>query len=90
MTIGTAIDNLMFNYGNMAGLDRESLKQLIRNGQEQGFSVQQCYNGIRFCLGLEYQQQEVFSTREAAEMLELGVKPKKREGKVFFFPNGIK
>lgn len=102
MTIGTAIDNLMFNYGNMAGLDRESLKQLIRNGQEQGFSVRQCYNGIRFCLGLEYQQQEVFSTREAAEMLEisegellnkmleLGVKSKKREGKVFFFPNGIK
>lgn len=85
----------------MAELDRESLKQLIRSGQEQGFTVRQCYNGIRLCLGLEYQQQEVFSTREAAEMLEisegellnemleLGVKPKKQKGKVFFFPEGI-
>jgi hypothetical protein len=101
MTIGAAIDNLMFNYGSMAELDRESLKQLIRSGQEQGFTVRQCYNGIRLCLGLEYQQQEVFSTREAAEMLEisegellnemleLGVKPKKQKGKVFFFPEGI-
>lgn len=102
MTIGAAIDNLMFNYGSMAGLDRESLKRLICSGQEQGFTVRQCYNGIRLCLGLEYQQQEVFSTREAAEMfeisegellnemLELGVKPKKQKGKVFFFPEGIK
>lgn len=101
MTIGAAIDNLMFNYGSMAELDRESLKQLIRSGQEQGFTVRQCYNGIRLCLGLEYQQQEVFSTREATEMLEisegellnemleLGVKPKKQKGKVFFFPEGI-
>lgn len=101
MTIGAAIDNLMFNYGSMAELDRESLKQLIRSGQEQGFTVRQCYNGIRLCLGLEYQHQEVFSTREAAEMLEisegellnemleLGVKPKKQKGKVFFFPEGI-
>ena len=101
MTIGAAIDNLMCNYGSMAELDRESLKQLIRSGQEQGFTVRQCYNGIRLCLGLEYQQQEVFSTREAAEMLEisegellnemleLGVKPKKQKGKVFFFPEGI-
>ena len=53
MTIGAAIDNLMFNYGSMAELDRESLKQLIRSGQEQGFTVRQCYNGIRLCLGLE-------------------------------------
>ena len=70
MTIGAAIDNLMFNYGSMAELDRESLKQLIRSGQEQGFTVRQCYNGIRLCLGLEYQQQEVFPPEKQRKCLK--------------------
>lgn len=101
MTIDEAVDTIMFNYGSGGELDRKSLYSLIRSGQDQGFSVRECYNGIRLCLGLKYQQREVFSAREAAEilkisegellneMLELGAKPKKQKGKVFFFPEGI-
>lgn len=101
MTIETAIDNLMTNYGDMAGLDRLKLERLIESGLSEGFSVRHVYNGIRLVLGMEYQQQEFFSASEAAEMLEvseselfsrmaaIGAEPIKAEGKIYYFPDGI-
>ena len=71
MTTQTAIDNLMTNYGDIAGLERQKLERLIESGLSEGFSVRQVYNGIRLVLGMEYQQQEIISASEATEMLEI-------------------
>ena len=56
MDKSTAVNNLMDNYGEMAGLERRELERLIDSGLSKGFSVKQCYNGIRLCLGMEYGQ----------------------------------
>lgn len=101
MDKSTAVNNLMNNYGEMAGLERRELERLIDSGLSEGFSVRQVYNGIRLVLGMEYQQQEIFSASEAAEMLEvseselfsrmaaIGAEPIKAEGKIYYFPDGI-
>ena len=101
MTTQTAIDNLMTNYGDIAGLERQKLERLIESGLSEGLSVRQVYNGIRLVLGMEYQQQEIFSASEAAEMLEIseselfsgmesiGAAPIKAKGKIYYFPNGV-
>ena len=101
MTTQTAIDNLMTNYGDMAGLDRLKLERLIESGLSEGFSVRQIYNGIRLVLGMEYQQQEIFSASEAAEMLAvseselfsrmgaIGAEPIKAKGEIYYFPNCV-
>lgn len=101
MTTQTAIDNLMTNYGDIAGLERQKLERLIESGLSEGFSVRQVYNGIRLVLGMEYQQQEIFSASEAAEMLEvseselfsrmaaIGAESIKAKGEIYYFPNGV-
>lgn len=101
MTTQTAIDNLMTNYGDIAGLERQKLERLIESGLSEGFSVRQIYNGIRLVMGMEYQQQEIFSASEAAEMLEvseselfsrmaaIGAEPIKAKGEIYYFPNGV-
>jgi hypothetical protein len=101
MTLQTAIDNLMANYGCIAGLDRLKLERLISSGLSKGFSVRQCYNGVRLCLAIEYGQQEIFSEAEAEEMLNIskselfsemqriGSEPVQAKGRIFYFPEGI-
>ena len=101
MDKSTAANNLMDNYGEMAGLERRKLERLIDSGLSKGFSVKQCYNGIRLCLGMEYGQQEIFSAAEAAEMLEIseselfskmqeiGAEPIQSERTVFYFPKCV-
>lgn len=101
MTTQTAIDNLMTNYGDIAGLERRELERLIDSGLSKGFSVKQCYNGVRLCLGATYGQQEIFSAAEAEEMLNIskselfsemqriGSEPVQAKGRIFYFPEGI-
>lgn len=101
MDKSTAVNNLMNNYGEMAGLERRELERLIDNGLSKGFSVKQCYNGVRLCLGATYGQQEIFSAAEAAEILEIseselfskmqeiGAEPIQSERTVFYFPKGV-
>lgn len=101
MDKSTAVNNLMNNYGKTAGLERRELERLIDSGLSKGFSVKQCYNGIRLCLGMEYGQQEIFSEAEAEEMLNIskselfsemqriGSEPVQAKGRIFYFPEGI-
>lgn len=101
MNIETAINNLIISYGDVARLKRRELERLINSGLSKGFSVKQCYNGIRLCLGMEYGKQEIFSAAEAAEMLEIseselfskmqeiGAEPIQSERTVFYFLRGV-
>ena len=41
MDKSTAVNNLMDNYGEMAGLERRELERLIDSGLSKGFSVKQ-------------------------------------------------
>lgn len=101
MDIYTAIENLISDYGDIAGIDRVELKHLINKGLSEGFSVRQIYNGIRLVLSVKYQRQEIFSSSESIEMMkisenklffkiaEVGSKPIKTHGKIFYFPDKI-
>lgn len=98
MEMNIAIDNILRNYGELAAVDRTQLEKIFNNGLQRGLSVNQMYNGLRLVYGVNFQQQELFSTKEAAEMLELsesdlleemqrqGIKPEHTKGNVFYFP----
>ena len=71
MTLIDAVNNLYATYGKY-GLDKGKLGLLICDGMENyGLSLETCYNGLRMTLGNEYNEQELFSTNEVAEMLEI-------------------
>lgn len=101
MDMDTAIDNILRNYGTLAAVDRPQLQRMFDNGLERGLSVKQMYDGIRLVYGVNFNQPELFSTKEAAEMLELsesdfldemqrqGIKPEQTKGSVFYFPKGL-
>ncbi len=97
----TAINNLLRNYGELAAVDRPTLERLFDSAFEHGLTVKQAYNGLRLVYGVNFHQQEYFSTKEVSEMLELsesdlleemqrqGIKPEQTKGNVYYFPNGI-
>lgn len=97
----TAINNLLRNYGEMAAVDRPTLERLFDSAFERGLTVSQAYNGLRLVYGVNFHQQEYFTAKEAAEMLEVsesdlldemqrqGIKPEQTKGNVYYFPNGI-
>lgn len=101
MDMNTAIDNIMRNYGELAAVDRAQLEKMLNSGLERGLTVNQMYNGIRLVYGVNFHQPEMFSSKEAAEMLELsesdlleelqrqGIKPEQTKGNVFYFPKGL-
>lgn len=101
MDLNTAIDNILRNYGKLAEIDRPQLEKMFNSGIERGLSVKQMYDGIRLVYGVNFHQQELFSSKEAAEMLGLsesglleemqkqGIQPEQRQGNVYFFPDGI-
>lgn len=101
MDINTAIDNILRNYGTIAAVDRPQLEKMFNNGLQQGLTVNQMYNGIRLVYGVNFHQPEMFSSKEAAEMLELsesalldelqrqGIKPEQTKGNVYYFPKGL-
>jgi len=101
MDMNTAIDNILRNYGKLAAVDRPQLEQMFNNGLQQGLTVNQMYDGIRLVYGVNFHQQEVFSAKEAAEMLKLsendlldelqrqGIKPERTKGNVYYFPKGL-
>lgn len=71
MTLIDAINNLYATYGKY-GLDKGKLGLLICDGMgNYGLSLETCYNGLRMALGNEYNEQELFSTDEVAEMLDM-------------------
>lgn len=69
MDIITAVNNLYSNY-KQHGITREQIAILMPDGIQRGFTVQQAYNGLRMSLGYEFNERELFSTSEVAEMLE--------------------
>ena len=101
MDINTAIDNILRNYGKLAAVDRPQLEKMFNSCFERGLSVNQMYNGIRLVYGVNFHQPELFSSKEAAEMLELsesdlleelqrqGIKPEHTKGNVYYFPKGL-
>lgn len=101
MDINTAIDNILRNYGELAAVDRPHLEKMFNSGFEQGLSVNQMYNGIRLVYGVNFHQSELFSSKEATEMLELsesdlleelqrqGIKPEQTKGNIYYFPKGL-
>ena len=101
MDMETAINNILRNYGELAAVDRPRLEEIFNDGLGRGLSVIQMYNAIRLVYGVNFQQPELFSSKEAAEMLELsesdflnemqrqGIKPEQTRGNVFYFPTGL-
>ncbi len=97
----TAINNILRNYGELAAVDRPQLEKIFNDGLGRGLSVKQMYDGIRLVYGVNFQQPELFSSKEAAAMLELsesdfldemqrqGIKPEQTRGNVFYFPKGL-
>lgn len=101
MDKGTAIDNILRNYGELAAVDRLQLEKMFNSGLERGLSIKQMYDGLRLVYGVNFHRPELFSTKEAAEMLNLskndfleelqrqGIKTERPKGSVYYFPKGI-
>lgn len=69
MDLHIAINNLYSTYAKY-GASRELLGELLADGVENmGFTVRQAYNGVRMVLGNLYNESELFSVSEVAEML---------------------
>lgn len=66
MTKTDVINNIMANY-QQYGIDREWLEESIRSGEEQGFSYQTIYTGLRMALGSATGQEDTVA--EMAEAL---------------------
>ena len=65
-----AIKRLYSSYGKF-GISEDLIKRLFMDGiEKQGFTPLATYNLIRMSLGTEFEQQEYFSVKEIAEMLE--------------------
>lgn len=101
MDMNTAIDNILRNYGEVAAVDRPQLEKIFDNGLQNGLTIKQMYDGLRLVYGVNFHQPEMFSSKEAAEMLELSesdlleelqrqnIKPEQTKGNVFYFPKGL-
>ena len=97
----TAIDNILRNFGELATVDRPQLEKIFNSGLERGLSIKQMYDGLRLVYGVNFHQPELFSSKEAAEMLNLsesdfleemqeqGIKTERPKGSVYYFPKGI-
>lgn len=97
----TAINNILRNYGELATVDRPRLEKVFNDGLKRGLSVKQMHNAIRLVYGVNFQQSELFSSKEVAEILELSesnfldeiqrqeIKPEHTKGNVFYFPKGL-
>lgn len=68
MTKTDVINNIMANY-QQYGIDQEWLEESIKSGEEQGFSYQTIYTGLRMALGSATGQEELFTVAEMAEAL---------------------
>ena len=70
MTTEQAIKRLYGTYGKF-GISKDLITKLFMDGiGQQGFTPLATYNLLRMSLGEEFQQQEYFSVKEIAEMLE--------------------
>lgn len=72
MAISTeqAINRLYSTYGKF-GITKKLITSLFMDGiEKQGFTPLATYNLLRMSLGEEFKQQEYFSVKEIAEMLE--------------------
>lgn len=63
MTMKTAIDNLMVNYGKY-GLNKTDFVTLLKMGTDKGMTVQAAYTGLRCILAREYGEQELFTVED--------------------------
>lgn len=71
MTTEIAIKRLYGTYGKF-GISKDLITRLYMDGiGQQGFTPLATYNLLRMSLGVEFGQQEYFSVKEIAEMLEV-------------------
>lgn len=69
MTMKTALDNLVLNYGNKCGKTRDDFFRMIKSGVENyGLSVRACYLGIKMIAAQETGEEEYFTSADVAEM----------------------
>ncbi|MBP5412388.1 MAG: hypothetical protein J6Y47_03930 [Bacteroidales bacterium] len=69
MTMKTALDNLVLNYGNKCGKTRDDFFRMIKSGVENyGLSVRACYLGIKMIASQETGEEEIFTSADVAEM----------------------
>lgn len=99
LNINAAVNRIMENYGNIAGITRLELEEVMDSGLTMGFSIRQVYNAVRLVLGIQHRQQEIFSANEAAEIMrlsestlfskiqELGTATEHTSSKTFYFPD---
>lgn len=100
MDMETAINSILRNYGKLAAVDSPQLEKIFNDGLGRGLSIKQIYDGIRLVYGANFHQMELFSSKEAVEMLGLsesglldeiqrqGIMPEQTKGNVFYFPKG--
>ena len=69
MTMKTALDNLMCNYGCKYGVSREWFYNMLKSGIDNyGFSVRAAYVGVKMVLAELTGEQEVFTSADVAEI----------------------
>ena len=66
MTRQDVVNNIRANYGRY-GLDMAQIEENIASGEQQGFSYQTIYTGLRMALGTAFGVQEHFTVQEMAE-----------------------
>lgn len=68
MTVKTALDNLMYNYGKY-GVSREIFADMLKSGiDKHGFSVRAAYTGIKMVMSEVTGEQELFTSEDVAEI----------------------
>lgn len=69
MTMKTALDNLVLNYGNKCGKTRDDFFRMIKSGVENyGLSVRACYLGLKMICAKETGEEEYFTSADVAEL----------------------
>lgn len=69
MTMKTALDNLMCNYGKKYGVSRETFFNMLKSGiDEYGFSVRAAYIGVKMMLAEQTGEHEYFTSEDIAEI----------------------
>lgn len=79
ITTERAINRLYSSYGKF-GVSKDLITRLFNDGiGQQGFTPKTTYNLLRMSFGEEFRQQEYFSTKEIAEMLETNEEEVKKQ-----------
>lgn len=69
MTMKTALDNLMCNYGRKYGVSRKWFADMLKSGiDNHGFSVRAAYLGIKMAMSEFTGEEEIFTSMDVCEI----------------------